>query len=109
MASKEKKDKKDRPLEKMTATELRELGLTMPELTGVHGLNKAELIAAIKEVQGIEEEKAVKGQNVRELKEKIKAFKQEKIRLRDEGADRKTIDQLRRRISHLKKKTRRVA
>ncbi len=109
MASKEKKDKKDRPLEKMTATELRELGLTMPDLTGVHGLNKAELIAAIKKVQGIEEETAVKGQNVRELKEKIKAFKQEKIRLRDEGADRKTIDQLRRKISHLKKKTRKAA
>ncbi len=109
MASKEKKDKKDRPLEKMTATELRELGLAIPELTGVHGMNKAELIAAIKKARGIEEETAVKGQNVRELKGKIKAFKQEKIRLRDEGADRKTINQLRRRISHLKKKTRQAA
>ncbi len=109
MASKEKKDKKDRPLEKMTATELRELGLTIPELTGVHGMNKAELISAIKKARGIEEETAVKGQNVRELKGKIKAFKQEKIRLRDEGADRKIINQLRRRISHLKKKTRRAA
>jgi len=72
MAKKERMNKKDKPLEKMTAKELRELGLTIPELTGVHGMNKAELITAIKEVRGIKEEKKEKGQDIRELKKKIK-------------------------------------
>jgi hypothetical protein len=109
MASSDKKEGKEKPLEKMTATELRELGMTMSELTGVHGMNKAELIAAIKKVRGIEEETAAKGHSVRDLKEQIRAFKQEKIKLRAEGSDRKAIDRLRRKISHLKKMTRTAA
>ncbi|MBW2623512.1 MAG: transcription termination factor Rho [Deltaproteobacteria bacterium] len=109
MATSDKKEGKEKPLEKMTATELRELGMTVSELTGVHGMNKAELIAAIKKVRGIEEETAVKGHSVRDLKERIRALKQEKIKLQKEGADRKTIDWLRRNISHLKKMTRRAA
>lgn len=109
MATSDKKEGKEKPLEKMTATELRELGMTMPELTGVHGMNKAELISAIKKIRGIEEDTAAKSHNVRGLKEQIRALKREKIKLREEGADRKTINGLRRKISHLKKMTRRAA
>ena len=109
MASNDKKEGIEKPLEKMTATELRDLGKTMSELTGVHGMNKAELFAAIKKARGEEEETAVKGVNVRDQKELIRTLKQEKIKLRKEGADRKIIDRLRRKISHLKKMTRKAA
>ncbi|MBW1709607.1 MAG: transcription termination factor Rho [Deltaproteobacteria bacterium] len=109
MAKKEREGKKEKPLEKMTAKELRELGLTMSELTGVHGMNKAELISAIKKVRGIVEEKKEKGQDIRELKKKIKALKEEKIRAKEQGEDRKKSEILRKKINRLKKKTRRAA
>ncbi|MBW2061142.1 MAG: transcription termination factor Rho [Deltaproteobacteria bacterium] len=109
MAKKERMNKKDKPLEKMTAKELRELGLTIPELTGVHGMNKAELITAIKEVRGIKEEKKEKGQDIRELKKKIKALKAEKEKAFELGQSKKNIEILRKKINRLKKKIRRAA
>ncbi|MBW2093199.1 MAG: transcription termination factor Rho [Deltaproteobacteria bacterium] len=109
MAKKERMEKKEKPLEKMTAKELRELGLTIPELTGVHGMNKAELIAAIKKVRGIVDEKQEKGEDVRELKKKIKALKEEKTKAQQQGASKKQKEILRRKINRLKKKTRRAA
>ena len=53
MGKKEKKEKKEKPLDRMTAKELREHALTLGEIVGVHGMNKEELIAAIKEIKGI--------------------------------------------------------
>ncbi len=53
MADKEKETNK--PLDKMTANELRELAKAIPEITGVHGMKKAELLAAVKEASGIKE------------------------------------------------------
>ena len=47
MAKKEKPEKKEKPLDKMTAKELREIALKIPEITGVHGMNKAELLATV--------------------------------------------------------------
>ena len=73
MAKKERKDKKEKPLDKMTATELRKYALDLGEIDGVHGMNKEELLSAIKKVKGIKDEgKAAKTMNVRELKEKAK-------------------------------------
>ena len=54
MATKEKKEKKEKPLDKMTAKELREMALGMEGIVGVHAMNKSELVAAIKEAQGVE-------------------------------------------------------
>ncbi len=48
-----KKEPKEKPLGKMTVKELREIAKEMPEITGVHGQNKAELFNAISEVSGI--------------------------------------------------------
>ena len=45
-----------KPLDKMTVKELREVALDLPEITGVHGMNKAELLAEIKEAKGITHE-----------------------------------------------------
>ncbi len=53
MVDKEKETNK--PLDKMTANELRELAKAIPEITGVHGMKKAELLAVVKEARGIKE------------------------------------------------------
>jgi nitrate reductase alpha subunit len=53
MADKEKETEK--PLDKMTAIKLRELAKAIPDITGVHGMKKAELLAAVKEARGIKE------------------------------------------------------
>ena len=109
MAKKEMKSKKEKPLEKMTAKELRDLGLTIPELTGVHGMNKAELIAAIKEIRGIVDETKKDATDVREIKQRIKALKEKRALAVQEGADKAELEALRKKISRLKKKTRRAA
>ena len=36
-----KKEKKEKPLEKMTAKELRDLGKQIPDITGVYGISRA--------------------------------------------------------------------
>lgn len=109
MGKKEKSEKKERPLEKMTAKELRDLALTIPEITGVHAMNKEEVLAAIKKARGIQEDPKKKGdQSIRALKQKIKELRVKKEELRGEK-DRKALDHIRRRISRLKKKTRKAA
>lgn len=106
---KKKKEAKEKPLEKMTAKELRELGKQIPEITGVYGMNKAELISAIKTARGIVDDKPVsKDASVREIKKKIKAVRAEREAAL-ENNDLKMAAVYRRRISRLKKKTRRAA
>jgi prolyl-tRNA synthetase len=103
-----KKEAKEKPLEKMTAKELRELGKQIPEITGVYGMNKAELISAIKKARGIvEDAKATSDASVREIKSKIKSLKVDRETALDNN-DKKLADIYRRRIIKLKKKTRRV-
>ena len=104
-----KKEAKEKPLEKMTAKELRELGKQIPEITGVYGMNKAELIRAIKKARGIEEDtKATSDASVREIKLKIKSLKEDYEKALN-GNDKKMAEIYRRRIIKLKKKTRRAA
>ena len=50
---KKKKEVKEKPLEKMTAKELREVGKQIPEIKGVFGMNKPELISVIKRREGL--------------------------------------------------------
>jgi polyhydroxyalkanoate synthesis regulator phasin len=77
----------------------------------VHGMNKEELIAAIKEIKGISDDsaKAAKTVNVRELKEKINSLRQSKIDAVAADASRSKINILRKRINRLKKRMRRAA
>ena len=114
-----KMEKKEKPLEKMTAKELREMVLGLPGVHGVHAMKKEELIAAIRAAKGITE--------LEPKKEKISIAKKEKVvltvaqlkqKVRELRAKREEILQqrhwkmaeiLRRRISRLKKKTRRAA
>lgn len=104
-----KKEAKEKPLEKMTAKELREIGKQIPEIKGVYGMNKAELISAIKKAKGIEDDIGKKSDSsVREIKKKIKALKDEREAALNQN-DEKKAKIYRRRISRLKKKTRRAA
>jgi hypothetical protein len=104
-----KKEVKEKPLEKMTATELREVGKQLPEITGVHGMNKPELISAIKKARGIEEDtKKTSSASVREIKNKIKKLRGKRMAAL-EGNDNKMAKIYRRRIARLKKRTRRAA
>ena len=111
MGKKERKDKKEKPLDKMTATELRKYALELGGITGVHGMNKEELLAAIKEVKGIVDEgkKTVKKVNMRELKQKIKELRALKDEAYEAGESNKKINILRRRMNRLKKRTRKAA
>ena len=108
MAKKERKEKKEKPLDRMTAKELRELALGMEGIVGVHGMNKAELLAAVKAAKGIvDERKRQTGVDVRAIKQRIKELRSEKEAMKEAG-DKGKVKLLRRRIGRLKKKTRRV-
>lgn len=107
----------EKPLEKMTAPELKEVAKEIPGLAGVHAMKKDDLIDVIKEYYGIEEEVPAKGKKKRPDKQKVsvKELKAKIIQLREKKEtaratkDRKNIEILRRRINRLKKQTRKVA
>ena len=53
MGGSKKKAEKEKPLDKMTVKELRDLAKESTDLTGVYGMNKPELITEIKKARGI--------------------------------------------------------
>ena len=110
-AQSEKKSQgaKQKPLEKMTVKELREIAKDIPQIVGVHGMKKEELIVEIKKAKGIADEPAKKADaSIAQLKQKIKALKIER-QAALEAKDKKKATIFRRRISRLKRKTRRAA
>jgi hypothetical protein len=109
MAKKEREEKKEKPLDRMTAKELREMALGIEGIVGVHAMNKAELVTAIKAAKGIVDEKKRRTSgDVRDIKKKIREIRSEKETLKEAG-EKDKVRILRRRISRLKKKTRRLA
>ena len=104
-----KKEAKEKPLDKMTAKELREVAKEIPEITGVYGMNKAELLSAVKKARGIAEDtlKRASG-SIREIKKQIKKLKEERNKALEQE-DAKMAAIYRKRIIRLKKKTRRAA
>lgn len=112
----EKEKAPEKPLDKMTVKELREIALGIEGITGVHAMKKEELLNAVKEAKGIvDEEPAEKAKkapkvdgSVGTLKQKIVALKKEKEAAR-KSKDKKKVDIYRRRINRLKKKTRKAA
>ena len=126
----------DKPLDKMTVAELREIAKEIPDVKGVSSMKKDQLLAAIKGApEVVEEEPAAKKaaekkpaetkktpkktakkkssgppkkMTVKELKEEIARLRVEKEELRKSG-DRKEINALRRRINRMKKMTRKAA
>jgi DUF438 domain-containing protein len=104
---KEQKEKKEKPLERRTVKELREEALTLPDVQGVHGMNKEELISILRKAKGIEAPPQKKTEAVRDVKHKISELKKVRDEERGEGAARARLEILRKKISRLKKKTRR--
>ena len=107
----------DKPLDKMTVTELRDVAKEIASITGAHGMKKAELLAAIQEAKGIVVEAPQKTKakpkpktalSVQEMKALIKGLRSEREKaLADK--DKKMAKIIRRRISRLKRKTRQAA
>jgi hypothetical protein len=115
-AKKKVRKKEEKSLEKMTVKELKVIAMEIPRAVAVHDMKKGELIAFIKEARGIKEEEPVKVEkkvvekiklSKSEIKGKIKQLKEERKEAQ-EAFNRKRIDLLRRRISRLKKQTRRM-
>jgi len=112
-------EKKEKPLEKMTAKELREMALGLSGIQGVHAMKKEELITAIRAAKGITEPEPKKEKKivakkekvvltVAQLKQKVKELRVKRGELVQQG-NLKMAEILRRRISRLKKMTRRAA
>lgn len=106
--------KLEKPIEKMTVLELREIGLKIPGLEGVHAMKKEELLPLIREYYGLEEEVPAKGRPVKakktalsvaEMKQKLRELRAAKETAR-ENREAGRVDILRRRINRLKKATR---
>jgi hypothetical protein len=101
-----KKAAKEKPLDKMTAKELRDAGKALGTIPAVFSMNKAELLAAIKAAKGIVDESPQgNDSSVREIKAKIRELKNMRASVEDPA--KATI--LRRKISRLKKKSRNAA
>ena len=106
-----------KPLDKMTAIELREVAMEIPGITGAHAMKKEELLPLIKEYYGIEDEipETAKKKKVhkpaasaQELKAKMEQLREKKKEVQA-AKDRKQTDILRKRINRLKKQTRKAA
>ncbi len=119
--SKKKQHKDEKPLEKMTVKDLRDIALEIPHdhaTVAVRDMKKEELVAFIKEARGIVDEEpakkkvSVKAEKVAltkpEVKQKIRALRQEKKAAQD-AKETKKADILRRRINKLKKLSRKIA
>ncbi len=112
-------EKKEKPLEKMTAKELREMALGLPGIAGVHAMKKEELLTAIRAAKGIKEPES-KGEKViiskkekiiltkGQLKQKVKELREKREECLKER-NWKMADILRKKANRLKKMTRRAA
>ncbi|UCE94884.1 MAG: hypothetical protein JSV73_06360, partial [Flavobacteriaceae bacterium] len=89
-----------------------------PDITGVTGMKKDQLLEALKEVRGIKDKPAAKKKKkktagpkkemtVSEMKQEIVKLRTERESIRQEG-DKKKIEIIRRRINRLKKLTRKA-
>ena len=113
-----KENVQEKPLDKMTVKELREIAMEIPDITGVHGMKKDELLSVVKKTRGITDEEPVKKKKVKktssgpmsikEMKQKIVQLRAKREEIRKTG-DRKKLDALRRLINRLKKQTRKSA
>ncbi len=111
-------ENKEKPLEKLTAKELREMALGIPGIEGVHAMKKEELLVAIRAAKGIpepekkERKPAAKKEKVpltrAELKKKVQELRLKRQEALEQN-DSKLSEILRKRISRTKKMTRRVA
>ncbi len=113
-------EKKEKPLERLTAKELRETALEIGGIFGVHAMKKEELIVAIRKAKGLPEEEAKPKQKPSgpkkakvvltkpQLKQKVRELRAKKEEALQQQ-NWKMVEILRKRISLYKKRTRRIA
>ncbi len=98
-------------LEKMTVLKLREEALKFPEIEGVHGKNKEQLMDELAKVLGIEKPHvhfAEKGGDTKSvLKHKIKELKTERENVL-QAHDHKKLHDVRRQVHKLKHEIRKI-
>lgn len=98
-------------LEKMTAVKLREEALKHPEIKGVHGKNKLQLMDELAVILGIEKPHTHFAKDIvltkGEMKHKIRKLKLERGTL-IEKHDHRKLHELRRQIHGIKRKIRRI-
>jgi excinuclease UvrABC helicase subunit UvrB len=111
-----KKEHAEKPLEKLTVKELREIAAEIPHETAIHDMKKDELVAFIKEARGIKDETPVKKKKhvvkIKMTKAELKARIRELKVLRSEAvasSESKKAVALRHQINQLKKKSRHIA
>lgn len=108
-----------KPLDKMTVVELREaVKAELPDVTGVTGMKKDQLLEILKEARGIKDAVPAKKKKktagpkkvmtVSEMKQEIVSLRADRDARRQEG-DKKKVKIISRRINRLKKMSRRVA
>lgn len=109
--------KEEKPLEKMTVKELRQLALEYPRERSVQEMDKSELLAFLRACRDLEakteepspappkEKRAVSPQA---LKARIRELKAQRASLEGKKQGGKAAGLLRRRISRLKKRSRRA-
>lgn len=103
---KEQKGKKEKPLERWTIKELRDEALKIPNIQGIHGLNKEEIIDLLREEKGLPAPEKKKTTSVRDIKTKMSELRKTRDDARGQGVSRSRLRILRRKIAKLKKKTR---
>ncbi len=113
---KDHKEHDEKHLEKLTVKELREIAAEIPHEKAIHDMKKEDLIVFIKEARGIKDEAPLKKKKhigkVTMTKPQMKAKIRELKLLRWKALESKQGDnavRLRRKISQLKKKSRRLA
>lgn len=98
-------------LRRMTSVKLREEALKHPDITGVHGLNKEQLVEALAKVYGIkmdEDKEAAKPKDAGAIKKAIRQLKKE----REEeitNQNKLELQKIRTKIKKLKRRTRVLA
>lgn len=97
-------DKKEKTLATMPIKELRALGLAIEGLGGVHNMHRIDLVAAVKKSKGEAVKETV---DVRALKQKVGELKEKRNQAKEAG-NAKLAELYRRRISSLKKQTRKA-
>ncbi len=101
-----------KPLDKMTAKELRQLCIDkIPQIRGASGMSKEELLSSIKEVLGMSQEEGGKSgaykEQIKSLKARMKELQEQRLNL--PKSRRRERDVLRKKIHDLRKNTRRLA
>ena len=102
-------------LERMTVLKLREEALKYPELTGVHGMKKTELVDALAQLMGLPEEegskkklKVKKGETKGSLKKSINSLKKKRVEAL-QSKDAKALKIVRKKIKSAKRKLKKLA